>query len=249
MSSTNRNILTVDCGNSTVKGTLFKGDEIVGAVGSQWWIPSLFDDLLAGCELHGIACCNVGVENDLLNRWMDEQGCPVIRLDSETPLPIKVEYGTPQTLGVDRIAAAVAVADPEKSLLVVDAGTAITSDIVVRGVFLGGNISPGVRMRFTSLHNFTASLPFVDPQGDLPEFGYDTETAIRAGVVGGIVAQLMAEYQAACLKYNDINLILTGGDARLLQPLLASKGVQVNMESALVAKGLLRIFNYNNNND
>ena len=103
-----------------------------------------------------------------------------MRLSHETPLPIGVEYATPSTLGLDRIAAAAGASLVAEEALVVDAGTAVTLDIVSAIVSSEG-ISPRMRLRFRSLNRFTSRLPLVSATGDIPTFGYDTETAIRAG--------------------------------------------------------------------
>ena len=89
----------------------------------------------------------------------------VLCFDRTTPVPIVVEYDK-SMLGTDRIAAAVGAIElygADKQMIIIDSGTAITIDFVAGGVFLGGNISPGVDMRFEALSEKTAVLPLCSP--------------------------------------------------------------------------------------
>ena len=102
----------------------------------------------------------------------------IIELSHETPVPVTNLYKTPQTLGMDRLAAVVAAnwLKPGHDVLVIDAD----------GAYHGGNISPGMRMRFKALNIFTDKLPKVSAKGEVPMYGQSTETAIRAGVIRGM---------------------------------------------------------------
>jgi len=186
----------------------------------------------------------VGRENPELGGRLENAGVPVLRLTPDTPVPVGVEYGSRATLGADRLAAAVGVAG-DTPVLVVDAGTAVTIDLVAGNTFLGGNISPGLRLRFRSLNAFTSRLPLVGPEGELPEFGSDTVTAIRSGVMRGLAGELVAAYMTAQSRFGNIKMVLTGGDAAILQPMLAERGIDVESDPEAVGRGLVRIFNYN----
>ena len=141
----------------------------------------------------------------------------VLRIDRATTLPIGNRYRTPETLGMDRICAAVAAQArvPGSPVLVVNAGTAITYEYVdAAGDYIGGGISLGMRSRFRALHEFTAALPLLDEQGSLQLVGDDTATSIRSGVVNGLIAEIegiVAQYQA--LAGPALKVFLTGGDA------------------------------------
>lgn len=138
-----------------------------------------------------------------------------IILNSGTPLPIKNAYATPETLGYDRLAAAVGayVRFPERSSLIVDMGTAIKYDFIsADGVFQGGIISPGMQMRFKALNAFTKKLPLLEPDGIPPLVGNSTTSCIRSGVVNGIIAEvngIIERYN----QYPDLQVVLCGGDA------------------------------------
>ena len=163
-------------------------------------------------------------------------------------LPFKIDYESKKTLGSDRIAAAAAAREMagDEGCLVVDAGTAITLDVVSRkGDFKGGNISPGISLRFKSLHSFTHKLPMVTYEGELPRFGKDTETAIRSGVIYGVRDEIVESYRSAKSLYDIKEIIMTGGDADILAPLLKESEIPVRVEKNLVSKGLLVILDYN----
>ncbi len=137
-------------------------------------------------------------------------------LTHETSLPIKNGYATPQTLGKDRLAAAVGAAYlyPEQNVLVIDAGTALTYELVsASGKYLGGNIAPGITMRFKALNHFTGKLPLCEMVEDYPMVGTDTQSAIVAGVLNGITYEVEANLEQFSLNFPNLKVILTGGDA------------------------------------
>jgi len=137
-------------------------------------------------------------------------------LDHTLPLPLKINYRSPETLGHDRIAAAAGAwcIYPLSPILVMDLGTAITIDFLsADGIFMGGNISPGLRTRFRALHEHTARLPLVGEDNGYPEFGNDTQTAIAAGVQQGIIHELNGYISLFESRYPDCRFVVTGGDS------------------------------------
>lgn len=245
----NLRLLTVDQGNSSAKAVVWQGDEPL-------YHSRIFDisveslvPLLESGDVESCVYCSVG-HNDAkllesLRRMLDG---PLLVLTSSTPLPIEVRYGSRATLGNDRVAAVAGAVSrfPGEPLLVVDAGTAVTIDIVdEKGVFLGGNIAPGLRLRFSSLHTATSALPEIDPEGSLPEFGHDTASAIRSGVVNGIVAEIADSLRRARDIIGCHRIVLTGSDAPLLLPHLERRGLSVSLQPDLVGFGLVSIFRYN----
>ncbi len=168
-----------------------------------------------------------------------------IELDENTPLPVKNLYKTPGTLGKDRIAAAVGAFDlyPGSNLLIIDAGTAITYDIVnASGEFLGGNISPGIEMRFQALHAFTGKLPVVKRQPFDRLFGTNTEEAIVAGVQNGVIFEVDKAIDTFKEFYKNLKVIITGGNAEFFERKLKNSFF-VNFN--LIALGLNRILEHN----
>jgi type III pantothenate kinase len=142
-----------------------------------------------------------------------------VTLTPTTPLPIRNLYASPQTLGNDRLAAAVgaSVRFPGCNVLAVDAGTAITYELVsARGEYLGGNISPGVALRFKALHEFTARLPLCEIAESYSSPGSNTREAITAGVLNGVIYEVEANIDQFALKYSNLQVVLTGGGADFL---------------------------------
>lgn len=184
-----------------------------------------------------------------LNREMELklQSLPLklLRLNAQTPMPLTLRYRTPQTLGTDRIAVAVEAAaqQPGRDLLIIDSGTCITYEFVsAEGEYLGGNISPGIRMRLKALHAFTGKLPLVDRHGDIPEIGYDTETAIRSGVILGIKREIEGYIHDLKVKKPQLLVFLTGGNQLNFETNIKSG---IFADRLLLLKGLNRILEYN----
>jgi type III pantothenate kinase len=167
-----------------------------------------------------------------------------IFLNPATPLPLKKDYETPQTLGADRIAAAVGAnfLFAEQNVLIIDMGTAIKYDYVsADATFRGGIISPGMRIRFEALHTFTKRLPLVEAN-EIPDLiGKSTIGCIQSGVVNGIIAEvngMIENYK----KLGNIQVILCGGDAAFFESQIKKPTFAL---SNLVLIGLNRILLYN----
>jgi type III pantothenate kinase len=146
-------------------------------------------------------------------------------LDSKTKLPFYNLYQTPRTLGVDRIAlvSASVYQYSEKNVLIIDAGTCITYDFVnTKNEYLGGAISPGLRMRYKSLNNLTANLPLLDTEVPQNIIGNSTNDSIHSGVVNGVLNEIDGTIRAYKEKYSDLTVILTGGDTNFLSKQLKS---------------------------
>jgi type III pantothenate kinase len=140
----------------------------------------------------------------------------VLEMTSSTPVPIGNDYLSPQTLGVDRLAAAVGVVKcmGYEDCLIIDFGTAITIDLVEGGVFRGGNISPGVTTRFRALADYTACLPLCAPTEEVLEYGRTTTEAIEQGVMRGVEQEIRGYVEQFLLKNHENCIIFTGGDAK-----------------------------------
>ncbi len=139
-----------------------------------------------------------------------------IELNSQTPVPVTNLYQSPETLGKDRLAAAVGAYTIYKgfNVLIIDTGTAITYDFINNlGEYSGGNISPGLEMRFKALNQFAGKLPKYSATDSFPEMGFNTETAIVSGVVKGILYEIKGYFAQFSKNFNDLKIIITGGDA------------------------------------
>ena len=236
--------LTIDEGNSSTKIALWR-DDVMAAVttcssGSVEQVAAMAG---ADAPVDTAVFCSVCRRDAIsVRRALSGLARKTIVLDASTPLPVKIGYRTPATLGADRIAAAAGatVVAPGRTALVVDMGTAITNDVVQPdGTFIGGNIAPGIFVRLEALNHYTKALPLIETDGDCPRWGYDTETAMRAGAIRGVVGEL--QYYRHCLPADAV-VILTGGSADLITPYISSA---IIVEPNLVLKGLNRIIDYN----
>ncbi len=236
--------LTIDQGNSTAKVALWEGDVMRSHTLIHDLTEEAIDSIVRDFSPAAAIYCTVADKGDSTMTRLASHGVRVMELTASTPLPITVDYRTPHTLGRDRVAAAVGAwtLAPGRDLLIADLGTAVTYDVVTAdGRYVGGNISPGLRMRLEALNRFTARLPLVDCEGDTPLWGYSTDSALRSGAVIGVIGELT--YYRHQLPDGAV-AILTGGDSELIAPKL---GFEALTRPHLVSEGLNRILRYNEN--
>jgi len=173
------------------------------------------------------------------------QHVSLTRLSHTTPIPIENKYHTPETLGKDRLAVVIGCTKvyPNKSCLVIDAGTCITYDVITsKGVYLGGNISPGLRMRAEAMDTMTSTLPLVTPTYNADYVGKSTVAAMENGIVYGTLLEIDSFIALINRDIGDLNVVLTGGDGPFLADHLKSK---IFAHSYLVLEGLDVILNHN----
>ncbi len=169
----------------------------------------------------------------------------VLVLHNAMPVPLEKRYDTPETLGVDRIAAAVgaSVLFPQQHCMVIDLGTCITYDLVeAPGIFQGGIISPGMQMRFKAMHTFTGKLPLIAAEPSVALLGKSTKTAMQSGVVNGLLAEIHDFIDQYSRLLTKINVILCGGDATFFANRIKYPNFVIH---ELVLVGLNRILEYN----
>lgn len=170
---------------------------------------------------------------------------PVLILTHQTKVPFINKYVSPETLGIDRIAlvSAAAVQYPKKNILIIDAGTCITYDfLTLNNEYLGGGISPGISLRYKSLHTFTEKLPLLDACNPTEIIGNSTTTAIHSGVVNGILYEIDGFIEDYKSKWEDLTVILTGGDAHFLRDSIKN---HIFANSNFLLEGLNHILEYN----
>lgn len=168
-----------------------------------------------------------------------------VQFDHSSYIPVKIGYDTPHTLGLDRIAAVVGAAmqQPGVPVLVIDAGTCVTYDLLTAdGTFAGGNIAPGIRLRLLAMHEHTGKLPLVGDEGEIPEIGFSTETAMRAGATLGVAYEIEGYIARLNETYPELFVFLTGGDALKLAAKIKSR---IFVDENLVLTGLNRILQEN----
>ncbi|MBQ4292792.1 MAG: type III pantothenate kinase [Muribaculaceae bacterium] len=209
--------LTIDQGNSSAKIALFSNFDIVESRRVDALTMQEIDSLIDRRELTAAIYSSVAADGDDIVDALATRCKRVYRMSSDLLLTVEIGYDNPSSLGADRIAACAGAAAlfPFNELLVVDAGTAVTYDYVnAQTSFVGGNIAPGLRMRLDALSSHTSRLPHVDVVGPEPEWGTDTDTAMRLGAIQGVVGEI--EHYAAKISSSNKKIILTGGDAEII---------------------------------
>jgi type III pantothenate kinase len=210
--------LIVDEGNSRAKIVVVEDDKVL----YQAVVQNVSADVIAGIVLQYRDICAAIISTtrgdgetlkELLGRYIARV---LLFSPATTPTPIKNGYHTPQTLGADRLAAAVGAwaMAPESNVMVVDFGTAITIDYVIDGEFRGGNISPGVTTRFRALADYTACLPLCEPTEEVLEYGRTTIEAIEQGVMRGVEHEIRGYVEPFSIENDKNRIIFTGGDAK-----------------------------------
>ena len=192
----------------------------------------------------GIFSTVVDADEDLMT-YLKSKLKHFVFFDEHVALPLQVNYETPNTLGKDRLAAVVGAnyLCPNRNVLVIDAGTAITYEMVeASGIYIGGNISPGMTTRFRALNQFTKKLPLLVEDENIPQLGVSTKTAIQAGVVNGIVFEMDGYIDMLRAKYHDLLVFLTGGHSFYFERRLKNS---IFADINLVLTGLNRILEYN----
>lgn len=243
-SSRARRVLVVDIGNTRYKATLMVGQRAAELhSGEAAELVTDLDGILAQSDADGVALCRSGADKaGILFDVCRERGIDFLALTASTPVPLQMSYPRSQ-LGADRLAGAVGV--DGRAVLLADAGTALTLDLVRDGRYEGGDISAGIEMRLRALHEHTAALPEVNADGPLPVLGKDTDTAMRAGAVRGMAMEIAATYASLRKTDPDLRLVLTGGDAPRLEPLLKEAGIPLITDRDTVARGMVKIYEYN----
>lgn len=238
--------LVVDYGNSSAKVGIFDNHLL-----KDKFIFRSSDELkkfLQHSTEENLIISSVSHDAEQISTWATNAKRRFV-LHHTLPLPITVNYATPTTLGVDRIAGVCGAHQmfPGKHTLVIDAGTCITFDFIdSSGRFEGGGISPGLSMRFQAVHTFTKRLPLIGaPTGpDVPLIGNSTESCIKSGVVNGVIAELEGIILRYREKFEGLRVILCGGDVHFFENSLKASIFAV---PELVLSGLNSILIYNVN--
>ncbi len=239
--------LIIDIGNSSAKVALFEGDILAEYLHAEHHeLTCLLEEKARNASITGAIVSSVIPLDEGVEEAIASLPFPCLRMSAKLKMPFRIGYKTPETLGPDRLAAVAeaCMQQPGCDLLVIDSGTAITYDIVTAdGLYLGGNISPGVGMRFNALHHYTGKLPLVGKEGRRVDVGETTETAIREGVLQGVDYEIEGYIHQFTLKYPKLFVFLTGGNAFLLDNRVKNRTFADNL---LVVKGLNRILMLNN---
>lgn len=240
--------LIIDVGNTRVKAAVFEKDSLKELVVFQK--EKIISEVKKIIKKHkissGIISAVATLSKDKLTKL--HEILSLIELNHSTKVPFQNKYKTPNTLGVDRIALAAyaAVNYSDTNVLLIDAGTCITFDFVNQKAYLGGAISPGLEMRYKSLNNYTSKLPLLKSQEPENFIGDSTNSCIHSGVVNGIVNEIDGVINQYKSKYQDLTVVLTGGDTNFLAKQLKN---HIFANPNLVLEGLHKILIYNRADD
>ncbi len=237
-------IVVVDAGNTNVKWYVFENGIILRSV------RSTYDDFFSSSVGFGnetfekAVICNVSAY-DTAEIMAKFPVATYYEFTHSSKIPMKIAYATSETLGLDRIAAAIGanLLSPDRHKLVIDFGTAITVDFVEKNnTFIGGNISLGLHARFKALHEYTGKLPLIETVDSVGEIGKTTHEAVVNGVVLGIKYEIEEYIRFYEAKYQDVAIFFTGGDCHFFEKNIKNT---IFAHQNLVALGLYVILKYN----
>ena len=238
--------LIIDQGNTRVKCAVFNSNDVIvfKSVKLKRYAHRILNELPSTLKIENVILSNTSLPDKFL---MDQLRTyqHFLHLDHSTKIPIVNKYETPETLGKDRIAAAVGawMKYPNENILFIDMGTCITMNFVNNtGEFTGGNISPGIRMRLKAMHKFTAKLPLVDPLLHDEYFATTTVKALQNGAIKGTFREIDSFITETRNKFGEIKVILTGGDAFFFENWTKN---MIFVAPNLVMEGLNEILKYN----
>ena len=238
--------ICLDAGNTLIKVALMEDGVIQSAVafllagcgGLLQHVKSL--PQADACILSSVSVVDQGVVDILM-----QKAAHFMELTAATSVPVRNLYKTPETLGKDRLAAVVGAYSlfPGRDILVFDAGTALTIDFIDReGNYHGGNISPGLKMRFQALHDYTQKISLQSQTDDYEMVGTSTASAITSGVQNGIIFEMNHYINHFVKKFPQLVTILTGGDGIFFENKIEKR---IFAEPNLVLIGLEKIINFN----
>ncbi|MCT4590800.1 MAG: type III pantothenate kinase [Carboxylicivirga sp.] len=238
--------LVIDRGNTQVKIGIFDQCQLIHSDYFNFLDEKIIKDLTKRFSITRIIVSTVVQErhNELIDN-LAKVTSHIIELDSSTSLPFTWNYQTKSTMGKDRLAAVAGAIGlyPNTNLLVIDAGTAITYELInSKHEFLGGNISPGMTIRYKALNEFTSKLPLLSASDETPLIGQSTKEAIQAGVQNGVLFEIQGLINELSSQYPSIKTIITGGDAEFFARKLKNP---IFVHPNLVLIGLNRILEYN----
>ncbi|MDV6168966.1 type III pantothenate kinase [Flavobacterium sp. DG1-102-2] len=239
-------LLAIDIGNTKIKAAVFEGTVLIHKY--------VFDKEQVSIELENIFKKHIGIKKsvvssvgntipDLLSQL--DKGSDLSIINHDSFFPFINDYATPATLGIDRmvLSAGAVLQYPGQNCLVIDAGTCITYDFVdIQKHYKGGAISPGLQLRYNAMHNFTAKLPLLYPEMPNEYIGNTTKGAMHSGVVNGVLHEMNGFVEQYVEQYQELTIILTGGDADFLAKRLKNT-IFANSNFLLESLNLLYLYN------
>ncbi|MBP6385683.1 MAG: type III pantothenate kinase [Pseudarcicella sp.] len=248
-------VIAIDLGNSYAKLGCFQQNQLVKS-----FAKLSLDDLRKIVEQESpdqIVISSVSYKNEVLQELLKSFQGKCLFFENKTPLPIDINYKTKDTLGSDRLAAAMGAhcIFSQQNNLIIDMGSCITYDLLDQNsVYQGGIISPGLNMRFKAMQHFTQRLPLVTFDEILPDLiGKSTLECMKSGVITGLLSEIegiVQKYSAGLTKFN---VLFTGGDALFFESQIKKSNFTKNLPNLknlvyipeLVLIGLNSILMYN----
>jgi type III pantothenate kinase len=236
--------LIVDIGNTSTKLAIYEDGKKIAVSRLKNLNCKALDDELMGFSINKTIISSTKKLPPDFTQLFFGSVTYVHILSAGSLLPFKIEYDTPETLGPDRIAAVAGAYSlfRGKDVLIIDAGSALTFDYLSGDTYKGGNISPGLRMRFKALNKFTDKLPLVSNINSYSFPGRNTNDAITAGVITGVTYEINEYIRTFENKQSDFITVLTGGDGEFLKDKI---NYQITYMPDIVIDGLNYILEYN----
>ncbi|MCV9388162.1 type III pantothenate kinase [Reichenbachiella ulvae] len=233
--------IALDIGNTQIKIGKFDSGQMLDleTVESLVEMKKVVDEFMPLHIISSSVAYSPSEQQDFLSNYR------VLYLDAKTPVPVLNKYGTPHTLGLDRMAAVVGAQQmfQERDCLIIDVGTCITYDLLdSKSHYHGGGISPGVELRFKSMNDYTRNLPLITNYEEVPLIGGSTRESMMSGVFNGIAAEIDGIIDRYSQIYPDIQVILCGGWTKRFESKLKAS---IFASPELVLVGLIRILEYN----
>lgn len=237
--------LCFDFGNSRLKAAVFNYDQLLETVVLADDKPATIEQLLQRFQPQKTILSSVIEHNPEVDTIL-ASNTRFHRLSHLTQANFTSPVGKPETIGADRLALAAAAVHffPRQHNLVIGLGSCITYNFINQyHQFLGGAISPGMDMRFKAMQVFTAKLPLATADFNFPLIGYDTLTNLQSGVLAGISFEIEGFIEAYRAKFENFNMILTGGNTAYFARRLKSR---IFADQNFLFKGLYALSEVNN---
>ena len=240
-------MIVIDVGNTRVKVGYQSHEDAPLEVSYYNHLDSeLLSQLIQRYQTSRVIVCSVKHLEFELVSWMKDHNIHVF--DEHTRLGFDTLFTRVSNLGVDRLASVAGALSfgYDRPCMVIDAGTCITYEYINdQKQYVGGGISPGLKMRFQAMNRYTDKLPMIDPDRYriIPEqYGIDTETAMLSGAFNGFIAEINTFVAHFKNKYPHSDIFICGGDANVIQKFSHHEMI---LEKHLVLLGLLKILKAN----
>ena len=237
--------LCFDFGNTRLKAALFVNHELIEEIILQDDKEETIMGLLQQYKPAKSILSSVINHNEAIEVLL-ESNTQFHKISHLTQINFTTPVGKPETIGTDRLALMSAAVHfyPGKNNLVIGLGSCITYNFINQyHQFIGGSITPGMDMRFKSMHDYTAKLPLVTVDWNFPLIGYDTKTNLQSGVLIGITSEIEGFIQKYAEKYSNFNVVLTGGNSAYFASQLKYK---IFADHYFLFKGLYALSEINN---